>query len=309
MATTNGGTLTIYFNTEDDRIRYVADMGFKYLDFSFYRNMTPDSILMGDHWEVEANRLADIIQECGLEVIQSHAPGVNPLDQSHQEENLAMILRTIECCNVMGIPTTVFHFGTDQNITKEEFLARNKEFVQRLIPQLERTGVQLLIENIGSPSDRYFLRNGEELKEAIEYIDHPLVNACWDTGHANAWEDDQYKSITALGSRLKGLHVEDNLGGFNLQTNAWTADLHTMPYFGSVNFDAVIQALLDINYEGYFTFEVDVPRLGFNRRDFTYNGKQVNRLKVAPLFVKQQTDQLMYQIGKYMLSQYGCFEE
>jgi sugar phosphate isomerase/epimerase len=72
----------------------------------------------------------------------------------------------------------------------------------------------------------------------------------------NLSEDkDQVRFIKKAGKRLKALHLADNDG---------TSDQHLMPTAkGQVDFQAVIKALHDVNYDGLYNFEVpgerDVP--------------------------------------------------
>ncbi len=52
--------------------------------------------------------------------------------------------------------------------------------------------------------------------------------------------------IRALGNRLQALHIHDN--------DCWH-DSHQIPFSMSIDFDAVVKALKDIHYSGYFTLE------------------------------------------------------
>ena len=54
--------------------------------------------------------------------------------------------------------------------------------------------------------------------------------------------------IRALNSRLQALHLHDN--------DRWH-DSHQIPLSMSLDFDAVVSALKEIDYKGYFTLEAD----------------------------------------------------
>ena len=59
--------------------------------------------------------------------------------------------------------------------------------------------------------------------------------------------------ILHVGSRLHALHIADNEG---------ERDQHMMPYGrGNVDFECVIRALREINYEGLFNLEIPGERL------------------------------------------------
>ena len=54
--------------------------------------------------------------------------------------------------------------------------------------------------------------------------------------------------IRTLGHHLQALHLHDNDG--------WH-DSHAIPFTMDIDFEAVIKALHDIGYTGYFTLEAD----------------------------------------------------
>jgi sugar phosphate isomerase/epimerase len=179
-------------------------------------------------------------------------------------------------------------------------MQRNKEFYSLFFDDMEKHGVNVLIENGCEINNlHYYLRTGMEMREFLDYANHPLLHACWDTGHAHMRNKEQYDCIKLLGDELYAVHINDNLG---------KSDSHIPPYFGSCNFDQVIQALLDIDFKRPFTFEVG-NSLHNRRKEWIHNGIAINLLGQVPLHLKQQAVALVYQIGKYMLEQYDCFEE
>jgi sugar phosphate isomerase/epimerase len=150
------------------------------------------------------------------------------------------------------------------------------------------------------PEGRFYMYTGKEMVDFIEYIDHPLFQAVWDTGHGTT-EGSQYDNIVALGKHLKGLHVHDNNG---------KADEHTMPYTGVLNLDQVMNALLDIGYEGYFTFEaLNVLRAAKDGRQPRQKFERDTRLANPSLEMQIDMERLLYHVGKHALTAYDCFEE
>ena len=150
------------------------------------------------------------------------------------------------------------------------------------------------------PEGRCYMYTGKEMAEFIEYIDHPLLQALWDTGHGTT-EGSQYDNIVAIGKHLKGLHVHDNNG---------KADEHGMPYTGVLNLDQVMNALLDIGYNGYFTFEaLNVLRAAKDGRQPRQKFERDTRLADPGLELQIDMERLLYHVGKHALSAYDCFEE
>ena len=75
-----------------------------------------------------------------------------------------------------------------------------------------------------------------------------------------------------------------------------------------------MQALLDVNYDGYFTFEASYTLFHqnnppFGRKAWEHNGKVISTLQSPPLELKKRAVDLLYEIGKYILTTYHCFEE
>ena len=101
---------------------------------------------------------------------------------------------------------------------------------------------------------------------------------------------DQYTDIIELGSNLKAVHIHDN-NGFS--------DQHLLPYCGKLQLDRIVEALRDVKFKGYFTFEADAFLNTFS------SGGNLTRL---PLEVRREALKLLYSIGKFALESYGIFE-
>jgi sugar phosphate isomerase/epimerase len=143
----------------------------------------------------------------------------------------------------------------------------------------------------------YWIDNATDLLRQIEVVDHPLFHAVWDAGHANMQEMPQDEELRLLGSHVRALHIQDNMQ---------ESDTHLVPFLGTMNLDAVMNGLLDIGYDGYFTFEVG----GF----FTPAGKRrkyerETRLAGAPLALKDAFERYLYDLGRVVLEAYGVYEE
>ena len=89
-------------------------------------------------------------------------------------------------------------------------------------------------------------------------------------------------------------------------------DMHMMPYaslYSSVNWDAVMQGLKDIRYQGTFNFETPAVSACKRRPDFVYQGEVLDRLKAPSFEVWKAGTQLLHAIGKSMLEAYDMYEE
>ena len=153
------------------------------------------------------------------------------------------------------------------------------------------------------------LVTGKELRDFVDYIDHPLMGICWDTAHGNCCQKarsfGQYKNIMDIGDKLKGLHISDNFGD---------SHHHSWPFAGIINFDSVMQGLVDVNYDGYFTFEASYTllhryNLPYRRQPWEHNGETIEKLVNPSIELKKQAVDLLYETGKYILKTYDRFEE
>lgn len=303
LATTTGD-FGRYLPNHLDRLKAVADAGFKYIDFSFYTEMRWDSVFMKDGWKDYTEKLKACADELGLTFVQSHAPGGNPLvKDANYDILLASTIRSIEVCGLLGIDNTVVHPGWDGMMSLEEYCERNMEFWRKLYPAAEENGVYLLVENtthanMGTIHQNLF--TGKDMMTFVEASGHPLVACCWDTGHANC-EGRQYKDILDMGDKLKAIHFNDNRG---------ERDEHITPFMGTLCVDEVMNALIDSGFKGPLTMECDSTFRPFkywlgNRHDFSE--KKV--VTEASLEMKKKAEELLYVTGKYILESYNLWEE
>ncbi|MGI6098908.1 MAG: sugar phosphate isomerase/epimerase [Lentisphaerae bacterium] len=315
LATTTGD-FRLSIDKKPECIALFKGTGFRHLDLNLYKAIYPDSPFLDDRWDRWVGEVAESAAANGMSFCQAHSPYGNQFSTGEEYEVFLMAtIRSIETCGRLGIPQTVVHGRDIGGYPSREYrdlnLQRNLDFFSCLFPAMEKTGVRVLIENSCDrhaptrENSRHYLSTAAEVVEMVEYVNHPLIGACWDTGHANVQGVDQYRSIVELGGHLKGLHINDNYGDM---------DSHVAPFQGTTNMDSIMQGLQDSHYGGYFTFEAgNILRDGGvwpnYRREWEFRGEKVTRLMNVPLEIKQQAIALLYQLGKHMLTEYGCFEE
>ena len=285
-----------------ERVRHVAKAGFKYIDLSLYNINKKNNPFMQDNFEEYVKELKKLAEELGIKYVQAHLPNCNPMDKEHFDEYVNCTIRAIEVCGMLGIENVVIHTGWMDGVTKEEYFEINYNALKPLFPAMEKNNVNVLIENStkANMGEKYFFLTGREMKEFIEYVNHPLLHACWDLGHANI-EGHQYEDIMTLGDDLRAIHVHDNNG---------KGDEHVALFTGTVNIDEVINALIDSGYKGYFTFETDnAVSCGktwqLNRRIF----ERDTRLFNPTTEMYDAAEKFIFELGKACLKAYGIYEE
>lgn len=292
-----------FLPTYQERIDAVMEAGFRYIDLSLYTVQKEDELLVSRDWQENVKRIREKTAEMGGTFMQAHSPGGNPIagDEAAQVL-LETTIRSIDICGMLGIPNIVVHAGMLPGISKQQSFEQNRAFFEKLFPAMEKNCVNVLCENSTQKNmgDMYFTNTGKDVKEFVEYVNHPLFHACWDTGHGNC-EGNQYEDILAIGEDLFALHINDNSG---------RGDEHLLPFFGTTNMDEIMHALIDVGYQGVFTFEsCSILRasdcwLG-HRKTF----EKDSRLKEPQLFMQKHLEKLMYDMGEYILKSYDCFEE
>ena len=295
LATTTGDFFA-YTNSQALALEHIRRAGFKYADYNFGCDYKERTGVYSD-FDRHTEEILKATDKLGIKLIQAHAPMGKPLEDGGAL--LADTLVCIDACGAWGIPNIVVHSGYVRGLSPEETFERNKEFFMPLLKRAEKYGVNILVENFNRMSidGLYWIDNAPDLLRMVECVDHPLFHAVWDVGHANMQEMPQDEALRMLGGHVRALHIQDNMGD---------KDSHLVPFLGTMNLDAVMTGLFDIDYKGYFTFEVGAfftPES--KRREFARS----TRLSSAPIELRDAFERYLYELGKCILEKYDCFEE
>ena len=305
LSQTNGAALDFYGNDLHASLLHLKNAGFKYVDISFFTQYLPGSSYFTTDNEVLAEQYRRELETLELIPVQSHEPSGNSMGGDGGRYYFKKTPLAIDLAGKIGIPSITLHTGEPATLmSREEYIEKQAEIFKQLIPYAEKYGTELLVENISFEVGGRHLATADDLNEVLDRIDHPLFGACWDVGHANLCGLDQYAELKKLGSRLKGLHVHDNYG-----TRAPGNDMHFLPYWGNVNFDGLISALIEIDYKGTFNFEVVNPVSRSGAIPFVKDGVEQKKLEMMSPELRQQMETYLYAIGKQMLEAYDCYEE
>ena len=124
-----------------------------------------------------------------------------------------------------------------------------------LIPALREHHVVVCLENMftGGTEGMRYAAVCSDFHQAAEWIDRlndiageELFGFCFDAGHCTLTGQNMRYSLNVIGKRLKVLHINDNDGH---------TDWHVAPYMGVGNWEAFIDGLRDIGYDGDLSFE------------------------------------------------------
>ena len=232
-------------------IDVLAAAGYDCIDFS----QCDESIYGVDLSKAYFVELRKYAEDKGVTFNQSHAPFASSFkDEEKTKKRFTEITEAIKRASYLGVENIVVHpcqhLAYAEKSNPELLFEYNMKFYSRLIPYCEEYGIRVAVENMWQRTGMINHSTCSRPNEFIRYIDelnNDCFVACLDIGHAALVREDLPDFIRALGNkRLKCLHVHDVDG---------TNDSHTLPYYGSIQWEKVMKALAEIGYTGDLTFE------------------------------------------------------
>lgn len=240
---------------EEKAVEMFAKAGFDAWDFSMFRMCDYDwrtkSVLKSDHpltgsnYLAFARKLKQIGLDNGIVCNQSHAPF-----PTGNAEIRSYLKRAIECTAEAGGEICIIH---PDNASSAE---KNAEMYNELLPFAKECGVKIAAENMwgwDNEKDQASFAacaTPEDFCKHIDIVNSENLVACLDLGHAEmrGLGTSAVEMIKALDHRLKALHIHDN--------DRWH-DSHQIPFSMDIDFTAIVKALKEIGYSGWFTLEAD----------------------------------------------------
>lgn len=273
----------------EEGVKILHDAGYDCLDLSLFEMIRDESPYVAGDWRAlvrERRRYAD---ENGIRFNQSHAPFSFAWADERIREEVAKprIVDSIEISAMMGVGIEVIHplHWFPYKGYEAEARQMNLDYYRSLIPIARDFGVRIAFENMWQKEVKRKCISDDvgshaaDLASYIDELDSEWVVACLDVGHSGLVGDEAQDAIRILGhDRLHSLHIHDN---------DYQGDRHMLPGIGQMNWDEIMKALKDINYDGEFTFEADAFLKGF-----------------ASDYIPQAV-RFMVQTGRYLLAKIG----
>lgn len=226
-----------------------SEVGFEAIDFNCDLKEFHDGTY-GKDFYTEIRKYAN---DKGVIFGQTHAPFASSYaSEELSKQRFNEIAASFETSQLLGAPCMVVHPCQQFDYSKanhEAMYEYNLNFYKKLIPYYEKSGVKIAIENINQKEKMSIISTSEMLNRIYDDLDNEAFTFCFDVGHSNILGMNVGDEIRALGSRIGCLHVHDNDG---------VNDLHTLPYYGTVKWNEVAQALADIDYQGTFNYEAAI---------------------------------------------------
>jgi L-ribulose-5-phosphate 3-epimerase len=155
--------------------------------------------------------------------------------------------------NLLVVPGAVhIPWRTDHEPVANDLCDRRaREAVRQLLPQAEKLGVYLNLENIFFSG---FLMTPMEMAEFVDSFQSPNVRVHFDTGNIMLFQFPEHW-ISFLGKRIKNTHFKE----FTKKGTDMSLECFRPLLDGTTNWPAVMEALDATGYRGYLTFEYFHP--------------------------------------------------
>lgn len=223
----------------EDRFKLARDIGFDGVEVP---RMTPQ----------EAEKMRAAADKAGTRIHSIifggwDAPLSSP-DPNVIQKGTENVTNALHCAQIMGcdgillVPAIV-----NAQVRYTDAYKRSFENIKRLIPEAEKRGVMINIEEVWNN----FLLSPMEYAHYIDSFRSKWIGSYFDVGNVVrfAWPEDWIRTV---GKRIRKVHIKDFRGGPGLGTGGEWVNLGE----GSINWKAVRAAFMEVGYEGFMTTEL-----------------------------------------------------
>lgn len=154
----------------------------------------------------------------------------------------------MEISRQLEIHKATLHFWMDKRWASADLIRGKLDILSRIVDYGSEIGITVCIENLSERADSF--------APAFEII--PDLKMTLDIGHAQllAKKNTSFRFIEEYFPRIAHIHVHDNRGGTSVKD-----DLHLPLGEGSVDYKAILKALMNNGYESTITMEVKIKDL------------------------------------------------
>lgn len=237
--------------------RQAKAAGFDAIEVAF----SPAGALTPETRDAELKQVAASIRGEGLEIsglatgMLWEAPLTHP-DAKIRERGKQIVQRMIAAAPVLGVDAIlvvpgavdVFFLPDAPVVDYRDAWSRATETIASLVPEAEKAGVKIGIENVWNR----FLMSPLEMVQFVDQFKSKNVMAYFDVGNVMLFGYPE-QWIRALAHRIVRVHVKD------FRRSVGTAGGFVDLLAGDVNWPEVTKALREVGYDGYVTAEMIPP--------------------------------------------------
>ncbi|MBR2442654.1 MAG: sugar phosphate isomerase/epimerase [Clostridia bacterium] len=239
------------YGDNDKILAMLKEAGFDAYDYSmFHQSHAYREVLCADDYIEQAKALRAYADGLGIVCNQAHAPFISGRMgiEAYNEEFISVVRRAIEVAAILGAKIIVVHPWN--NYTAQE----NAKMYGLYEETARKAGIKIGVENMwnwksGEPTAcAAACSHHDDFKAHLDLLPSDVFVACVDIGHAEmaGLDTNAPQMLETLGERVEALHIHDN---------DLIHDSHLLPFAGKINFNAMIEALKEIGYQGDITME------------------------------------------------------
>jgi len=244
-----------------DCFRIVRDAGFEGVEVNFNLEGEISPQASTD----DLKRLGDSVRNLGLEIsgLCSFLFWPYSLTSSDPDRrkkgrelarNMVSAAAALGTKNLLVVPGAVYipWAPEPEPVPNDVCRQRAQEAVREVLPEAERLGVSLNIENIFANG---FLMSPQEMNAFVDEFRSPAVGVHFDTGNIMQFQFPQHW-IEQCGNRIRNVHLKEysKQAGTEFTLNAFRPLLD-----GTTDWPAVLDAFERVGYDGWLTFEYFNP--------------------------------------------------
>jgi hexulose-6-phosphate isomerase len=161
--------------------------------------------------------------------------------------------RLLETPNLLVVPGAVYipWLEDEPPVPPDICDRRARQSVRQLIPEAEKAGIYLNVENIFANG---FLESPQEMITFVDSFQSPRVRVHFDTGNIMQYHFPEHW-IALLGKRIGNVHLKE----YSKKSHEFNLNAFRPLLDGTTNWPAVLEALDSTGYRGYLTFEYFNP--------------------------------------------------
>lgn len=254
-----------------------AEAGFEGIDF----NADLEEYYTDAHSEEFYKSTREYARDKGIVFAQTHAPFASSFtDAEKTRQRSGEIIKSMRHSSWLGAEMVVIHpcKHIDYKDNQYDYMMEyNLDFYRKLIPYAEEYNIKIAIENIGG----CITETPNGLLQLLRLLDNEVFTVCYDVGHANICGQDSADMIRQLGKNIGCTHIHDNDG---------LHDSHTLPYYGTIDWERVMKAFAETGYSGNLNYEA---------------GLFVNGV---PVDLRRESAKYMASVGKHLIDRYRYYK-
>lgn len=166
-------------------------------------------------------------------------------DPAQRQKRIAHTLRCIDLAAKLGAPTISTEPGGPlDGMEVETGLRIFKEGLEAVESLAREKGVKVLIE----PEPGLLIERSDQFLDFIDGLDQNVFALNFDIGHFYCVNEDPAALVPALQRHTRHYHLED--------ISADRVHHHLLPGLGAIDLPAVLQAINQLDYQGFVTVEL-----------------------------------------------------